>query len=83
MMIGLNLLIQGANNKHSFEIKNAKRNDNSLDTSYLIDPYRAGLWHSTGLCGLYRVVLTNVSSALLRREPMRTTVGVTARPAQP
>jgi hypothetical protein len=45
MMIGLNLLIEGANKKHSFEINHAKRNDNSLSISYLIDSYGTGLWH--------------------------------------
>jgi hypothetical protein len=36
MMIRLNLLIEGANKKHAFEINHAKRNDNSLDIRHLI-----------------------------------------------
>jgi hypothetical protein len=36
MIVALNLPIRGANNKHSFKINIAKRNDNSLDISHLI-----------------------------------------------
>jgi hypothetical protein len=45
MIVALNLLIEGANNKHPFEINIAKRKYNSLDISHLIDPYGTGLWH--------------------------------------
>jgi hypothetical protein len=45
MIVALNLLIEAANNKHPFEINIAKRNDNSLDISHLIDPYGTALWH--------------------------------------
>jgi hypothetical protein len=43
MIIALNQLIEGANNKHSFEINIAKRNDKGIDISHLIDPYGTGL----------------------------------------
>jgi hypothetical protein len=35
MIVALNLLIGGANNKHSFEMNIAKRNDKGLDISHL------------------------------------------------
>jgi hypothetical protein len=36
MMIGLNLMIEDANNKHAFEINHAKRNDNSHKSAVLM-----------------------------------------------
>jgi hypothetical protein len=36
MIIALNLLIRGTNNKHSFEMNIAKRNDKGIDISHLI-----------------------------------------------